>query len=144
MCHSILGFWYIFFPCELKNMKYIYTISTVVDLHREPKVFAIFNLQCWKTWRTNCWENCPWTCLLWKAEELYFKERRCNQLFLQWSHDFVGLHHFDKFWWPTGGTNSNHPANLILKNDGNLVINSEAGDSMWTTNTTALCSGLIF
>jgi len=44
----------------------------------------------------------------------------------------------------SSGTNSNHPANLILKNDGNLVINSEAGDSMWTTNTTALCSGLIF
>ncbi len=44
----------------------------------------------------------------------------------------------------SSGTNSNQPANLILKNDGNLVINNDAGDSMWTTNTTAACSGLIF
>ena len=44
----------------------------------------------------------------------------------------------------SSGTNSNHPANLILKNDGNLVIIGETGDYVWETNTTALCSGFIF
>jgi hypothetical protein len=39
-------------------------------------------------------------------------------------------------------TNYNRPANLVLRNDGNLVINSEDGDFVWATNTTALCSGL--
>lgn len=33
----------------------LYTCSTVVDLHREPKVFAIFSLQFWKTW--NLWRK---------------------------------------------------------------------------------------